>query len=376
MKLSKVHLAGLLAAKALAATVPTEAAGCAASSYVTTSGLSFNVDGQTGYFPGTNCYWCSFSAPADVDSTMDHMVASGLRVLRVWGFNDVNSVPQQGTIWFQMLTAQGSTINTGADGLQHLDYVVQAAEQRGIKLIINFVNNWNDYGGINAYVNAFGGSATTWYTNAAAQAQYKKYVAAVVGRYRDSDAIFAWELANEPRCNGCSTNVIYNWAVETSAYIKGLDGNHLVTMGDEGLGLAEGSDGSYPYSYGEGTDFARWLTIDTLDFGTFHLYPNSWGTSYDWGNEWIKTHAAACAAAGKPCLFEEYGAPSDHCAIEAPWQNTSLGTKGMAGDMFWQWGDSFPWGQSSDDGNTIFYGSSEWQCLVKDHVAAIQAKSS
>jgi hypothetical protein len=29
------------------------------------------------------------------------------------------------------------------------------------------------------------------------------------------------------------------------------------------------------------------------------------GTSYDWGNKWIADHAAACAAANKPCFFEE-----------------------------------------------------------------------
>lgn len=78
----------------------------------------------------------------------------------------------------------------------------------------------------------------------------------------------------------------------------------MVALGDEGFGL-QGDDGTYPYQFGEGLDFAANLKIRDLDFGTFHLYPSSWGTSYEWGNPWVQAHGAACAAAGKPCLFEE-----------------------------------------------------------------------
>jgi mannan endo-1,4-beta-mannosidase len=158
----------------------------------------------TKYFAGTNCYWCGFlTSNADVDHVFADMAAAGFKVVRVWGFNDVNSIPGTGTVWYQYLSASGSQINTGEYGLQRMDYVVSSAAAHGLKLIINFVNNWNDYGGINAYVNAFGGSASTWYTNTAAQAQYQKYIQAVVSRYKDSTAVFAWELANEPRCSGC-----------------------------------------------------------------------------------------------------------------------------------------------------------------------------
>lgn len=46
----------------------------------------------------------------------------------------------------------------------------------------------------------------------------------------------------------------------------------------------------------------------------------------------------------------------------------------MAGDLFWQWGDKLSNGQqTSDDGNTIYYGSSDAKCLITDHVSAIKA---
>ncbi|KAL4749875.1 hypothetical protein BDW72DRAFT_124818 [Aspergillus terricola var. indicus] len=346
----------------------------ASGSFATTSDIQFVIDGEAGYFPGSNAYWIGFQKNnSDVDLVFDHMASSGLRILRVWGFNDVNTAPTDGSVYFQLHQDGKSTINTGEDGLQRLDYVVQRAEERGIKLIINFVNYWDDFGGMNAYMRAYGGAdKTEWFENEDIQAAYQAYVEAVVGRYIDSPAVFAWELANEPRCSGCETSVLHSWIEKTSAFIKGLDAKHLVCIGDEGFGLDTGSDGSYPFQYTEGSDFAAALTIDTIDFGTFHLYPDSWGTTNDWGNLWIKSHAAACSAAGKPCLFEEYGVTSNHCAIEKQWQNTALNATGVASDLYWQYGDTLSSGPSPNDGNTFYYGSEEFECLVTDHVEAIE----
>lgn len=195
--------------------------------------MNFTINGQADYFAGTNIYWIGYlTDDADVDLVLDHLHESGLHILRIWGFSDVNSKPTDGKVYFQILQNGNATINTGSDGLQRLDYVVAAAEKRDIKLIINFVNNWSDYGGIDAYTTAFGGSSTSWYTSPTIQDVYQKYIKAVVSRYSQSSAIFAWELANEPRCRGCNTSVIYNWAASTSAYIKSLDPKHMVAIGD------------------------------------------------------------------------------------------------------------------------------------------------
>ncbi|KAJ5929885.1 hypothetical protein N7454_006835 [Penicillium verhagenii] len=353
-------------------TSSTSATSSASTGFSSVTGLNFTIDGDTSYYAGTNSYWIGFlTDDADVDLVMSHLNESDLRILRVWGFNDVNTVPSSGTVYFQLLTNGTATINTGADGLERLDYVVSSAEAHNIKLIINFVNNWDDYGGMAAYVTAYGGTQTGWYTDEDIQTAYRNYIAAVISRYSDSPAVFAWELANEPRCQGCDTSVIYDWVASTSAYIKSLDAKHLVCIGDEGFGLNTDSDGSYPYTTGEGLNFTLNLGIDTIDFATFHLYPDSWGTTDAWGDGWITAHGAACAAIGKPCLLEEYGVTANHCTIEAPWQNTALQTTGVAGDMFWQYGDTLSTGETSDDGNTIYFGTSDFTCLVTDHIAAI-----
>jgi mannan endo-1,4-beta-mannosidase len=178
------------------------------------------------------------------------------------GFNDITS--STSGVWYQsFIKGQQPKINTGSNGLQRLDYVVSSAAAHGIKLIINFVNNWSDYGGMPAYNTYYGTTKTTWYTDSRVQAQYQAYIKAVVSRYASSSAIFAWELANEPRCNGCATSIVTQWATKTSAYIKSLDPNHMVTMGDEGF-MNGGGDGSYPYTTGEGMDFEANLKIPVL----------------------------------------------------------------------------------------------------------------
>ncbi|KAF2834165.1 glycoside hydrolase family 5 protein [Patellaria atrata CBS 101060] len=348
-----------------------------ADSFSATSGTKFVVDGKTGYFAGTNSYWIAFLMNnADIDLVMDHLKQSGLKILRVWGFNDVTSVPGSNTVWFQsFVSGQSPQINTGANGLQRLDYVVKSAEARGIKLIINFVNYWDDYGGMSAYTRVFGGTKDNWYTNTRAQDAYRNYIKTVVNRYINSPAVFAWELANEPRCKGCATSVLTKWASDTSAYIKSLDSKHMVTLGDEGFGPDPAGDGSYPYQTSEGSDWRENLKIKTLDFGTFHLYPDSWGTNHEWGNRWIKTHGDACRAAGKPCMLEEYGSTPEnqHCPVESKWQTTSLNNAGMGADLFWQLGDTLSTGQTHNDGHTKYYGSSDWTCLVTNHIKAIPA---
>lgn len=58
------------------------------------------------------------------------------------------------------------------------------------------------------------------------------------------------------------------------------------------------------------------------------------------------------------------------------WQKTSLAlaNAGMAGDMFWQWGDKLTDGSSThDDGNTIYYNQGNATCLVTNHIKDIKA---
>jgi mannan endo-1,4-beta-mannosidase len=61
-----------------------------------------------------------------------------------------------------------------------------------------------------------GQSHNSFYTNSAVQTAYKNYIKAFVGRYANEPTIMAWQLANEPRCSGC-TATLTKWASDISA---------------------------------------------------------------------------------------------------------------------------------------------------------------
>ncbi len=223
------------------------------------------------------------------------------KIIRVWGFGDVTEKPKSSVtdpnkVWYQLHNKTGGFINYGKDGIQRLDYVVSTAEKLGLKLVLPFVNNWPDLGGMSVYSSMYG-SKSNFYQNTKSQEVYKDYIKVLVTRYRNSSAIFSWQLCNEPRCPGCETSVITKWAGDISKYIKSLDPHHMVTMGDEGwLGETSGyvdMDGTKTLAYmsHDGVDFYANLNISTLDYGVFHLYPNLWGYSYNWGNHWIRQHS-------------------------------------------------------------------------------------
>jgi mannan endo-1,4-beta-mannosidase len=92
-----------------------------------------------------------------------------------------------------------------------------------------------------------------------------------------------------------------------------------------------------------------------------------------WGSPWATNHGKVCVAVGKPCILEEYGMGSNKPSIEGPWQTTAMATDGIAGDMLWQYGDTLSSGKTADDGNTIYYGTSDFTSLVTNHVAAIKS---
>lgn len=279
---SLICTAGLLLSGAFALPADSESASTASSySFCKSKAKAFaSVDSQhkrlfnyngTGasFFAGTNAWWASYLlSDADLEASFSQIKNTQLQVVRVWGFGSVNEDPGSGTVWFQLLNSTGSYINYAANGIPRLDAVVSYAEKYNLKLVLNFVNNWSALGGIQSYTNAFGGNATSWYTDSKSQQAYKDYIKVLVDRYKCSAAVFAWELANEPRCQGCDTSVIYDWATEISQYIKSLDSKHMVTLGDEGwFAPADGiGDGSYAYQGGEGIDFVKNLGIETLDY--------------------------------------------------------------------------------------------------------------
>jgi mannan endo-1,4-beta-mannosidase len=121
---------------------------------------------------------------------------------------------------------------------------------------------------------------------------------------------------NEPRCvddQGRSVpggvDTLTQWIEEMSAYVKSLDQNHLTCVGDEGFFNTTEARANALYSGLYGVDCERILSVDTVDFGTCHLYPSFDPTedAITFGQRWIREHIEAGQRANKPMLVEEYG---------------------------------------------------------------------
>lgn len=336
----------------------------ATGSFVSRDNDIFVLDGKPFYIAGANNHYLQFAPKAEVDRVLADAAAMKLNVLRIWGFLDIGSsdgtVP---TVWssygpnaydlntkgvyFQSWDPEQNkpVYNDGPNGLQKLDYVVAKAGQLGIKLIIVLTNNWQHMGGIPQYMTWYYlDRSYEFYINEKTRQAYKDWVTHVVTRentqnklaYRDDPTILGWELINEPHCDNVSTKVLTNWITEMSAHIKQLDNRHLIGLGDEGFFNRENGTGS-AYNGSSGLDFDANLKIPTIDFGTYHLYPDWWKTTPEWGAQYIKDHIDSGKAIGKPVVLGEFGWQNDGSKekVYGQWLDTIYKENG-AGWMFWR----------------------------------------
>jgi mannan endo-1,4-beta-mannosidase len=296
----------------------------------------FELDGAPFCFEGANNYYAIYKPRPVVDDLFAAARALELRVLRVWGMLDRGSLdgsvpnadPGGGDkegVYFQYWdpASKSPAYNDGPNGLERLDYVLARAAEARLKVIVVLVNNWRQFGGIDQYLMWYGRAAHDEFFTAPEVAQaYRQWLAHVLTRknhlngrvYRDDPTVFAWELANEPRmtdgsafdrANGWDTQTLTRWASEMSAYVKTLDPNHLVAVGDEGF--LNGGGEHWAYAAKDGVDHRALTALPGVDFGTFHLYPEDWGVTAEWGERWISEHLRVARELGKPALLEEYG---------------------------------------------------------------------
>ncbi|KAF9464694.1 glycoside hydrolase family 5 protein [Collybia nuda] len=240
--------------------------------FVQTQGGSFFVNGSQFQFVGTNAYWLhALNSDQDIDNTLASIAAANITVVRTWGFNDVETIPENGT-WFQHISNGTITINNGTNGLQRLDKVMELAQKHGIYILLSLTNNWNphplddpgtaggtrlvtndtrprntlsnDYGGMDLYVRQLGSSQhhDQFYTNDTIITAFKDYTTAIVSRYKDNPFVIGWELANDPRCGSslpaspsCETRVVTRWHSDVAQHVNSQDPNHLVASGNQGF---------------------------------------------------------------------------------------------------------------------------------------------
>ncbi|KAL5704688.1 mannan endo-1,4-beta-mannosidase [Ranunculus cassubicifolius] len=337
----------------------------AVDGFIKTRGLQFMLNGTPFYANGFNAYWLMnlASDPSQrnkVSSVFQEASSHGLTVARTWAFGDGGYKPLQ--------------YSPGAynqDMFKGLDFVVSEARRYGIKLILSFVNNYENSGGRKQYVDwarnqgQYLTSEDDFYRNPVVKSFYKNHVKSVITRYnsftgvsyKDDPTIMAWELINEPRCpSDLSGRTLQAWFIEMASYVKSIDRNHLLEAGLEGFyGQTSPQRKQFNTKFRVGTDFIANNQIPEIDFATIHSYPDQWVSSSNdqaqmsFLNNWLDTHIAdAQYIIRKPLLLAEFGKSSKdpgystyqrESVFHAVYNKVDVAAKSggaTAGSLFWQ----------------------------------------
>ncbi|CAL9135174.1 unnamed protein product, partial [Musa textilis] len=338
-----------------------EAAG---GEFIGISGLHFVLNGNPFFANGFNAYWLMTLAsdPSQrdkVSSALTDASSHELSVARTWAFSDGGSN-----------ALQYSPGSYNEQTFQGLDFVVSEASKYGIRLILSLVNNYDDFGGRKQYVRWARdqghniGSEDEFFTDPVVKGYYKDHVKTVLTRvnnltgvaYKDDPTIFAWELMNEPRCPAdLSGKSMQDWITEMAAFLKSIDGNHLLEAGLEGFYGESSPQKQANPGFQVGTDFVTNNQIPGIDFATLHSYPDQWLPNSDdqsqlaFLNNWLDVHIRdARDVLRKPLLVTEFGKSSKDSGFSSEQRDAMFGAVyskiyssassggATAGGCFWQ----------------------------------------
>jgi mannan endo-1,4-beta-mannosidase len=163
--------------------------------------------------------------------------------------------------------------------------------------------NWSNYRQGQAW---FGGGYASKIPGQYAPLSFQAWVAACVGRYKNSPAVGLWELISEPEVDdaggesGAYTALRYFFD-NMGAYLKTIDSTHLISSGVIGSGQYGASGGDYQSLHAS----------PGIDVCSYHDYGYPPGTTYmglpgdQYNGLYLRTQQAA--AVNKPLLIGEAG---------------------------------------------------------------------
>ncbi|MGI5841391.1 MAG: transglycosylase SLT domain-containing protein [Patescibacteria group bacterium] len=149
--------------------------------------------------------------------------------------------------------------------------VLDIANQNNIKLILVLADYSNGTSGI--LPSSIHSNPTSWYSNDY-KSGYLSHVTSMVGTIGNHPALYAYELANEPHCNGISAcpSVYNQWANDVAATIKSINSSVRV-----GIGQMASQDTTFGDSPGNGTpsDFSKSNQSSSINITSGHYYNQS-----------------------------------------------------------------------------------------------------
>jgi mannan endo-1,4-beta-mannosidase len=376
--------------------------------FITAKSENFFLNGEPFFFSGANVYYAqslvAYSYTNSIDEVFSNIKTLGMNVIRIWGFYDSDDTNDPAVI-------QYSPGCYNESGLRALDYVLLKAEEYELKVVVTLVNNWENYGGMNQYVewlskslpakkaywyknifkrkntisrngmfyrqNINGYSHDDFFSNTTIKEWYKNYVKMILTRtniykniqYKDDPAIFAFELANEAESSDNSGKLINSWITEMAAFIKSIDNSHLIGTGESGFDVNSNNYSDLKSQYNgqnwllngeKGVSYYLNLKNENIDFGSCHLYKEDWQISAEAGKIWIEDHKNISHSFNKPFLLGEYGSRYDKANTYLEWLKT-IETTNSSGALLWQLVyDS----RTDDDGFFVYYSKDKVLCNI------------
>ncbi|MCA9231080.1 MAG: cellulase family glycosylhydrolase [Planctomycetales bacterium] len=192
-----------------------------------------------------------------------------------------------------------------------LDQVLAVANQKGIRVIIPFVDNWHWWGGATEYAKFRGKDPKAFWTDEQLIADFEETLRYTLERkntitgvaYKDDPAVFGWETGNE-------IDSTPEWTRRIASYIKERDSNHLVIDGYSLHGVRQES-----------------LDDPNIDVITTHHYPN---TDQDYVQAILKAHQQTKGL--KPYFVGEFGfVPTDRIRAVLD----TVVEQGISGALLW-----------------------------------------
>ena len=356
------------------------------SVFVRANGTRFELGGRPYRFMGAN-FWAgmnlgSQAASGDRDKLvreLDRMQGLGITNLRIMAITEGPDTEP-----FRIVPSNNDRGTLKEEYLVGLDFLLAEMAKRDMRAVVCLNNFWPWSGGMAQYLQWAGVIDTihypmdprkghNWdlyqkqtarfYSSREAMAMYSRAVEQVVNRkntltgtaYSQDPAIMAWELCNEPR--GIDNVDRYvSWVDSTSARIRALDPNHLITIGSEGI------TGSPEYS---GVAFERVHALPNIDYTCAHIWIQNWGwydpkdhaATYPEASrkalEYLRYHALASKKLNKPYVLEEFGIMKDNGSYDPKASNRHRDqyyalifdrvyqyakADSAAGVNFWAWG--------------------------------------
>ena len=323
--------------------------------FVQRDGARLTLAGETFRYSGPNIEWLGLEGygPLDpigphypshfeIDDVLDTAKMMGARVIRSQTMGDGIGCD---------LCIEPKLGQFNPEAFRHLDYVLKAAHDRGLRFIVTLVGDCANctQSGTGEYFKDRGATAgyKDFFTDPVIIARFEKHIEALLNHrnslngvyYKDDPTILAWE-----NCNACGLLAYMSggsnlapyvqWIDTIGAFIKSIDKKHLYV--DNTGFLSSGAD----------------LDTKTPDMITSEYYPH-WEAVFNMGEkttaDTFPKRAEMVTNHGKVYVVNEYGWDVTDWATPADLEKVLTTMKNeprVSGDLFWALqahNDKFGW---------------------------------